>query len=55
MAAQPQGEEKTQIVADKVDLLKTAATEPRKMELDSQKTGTQNNWKEFLDKLQETK
>ena len=55
MASQPQGEEKTLIVADKVDLLKTAAAEPKKMELDSRKVETQNNWKEFLDTLQETK
>ena len=55
MASQPQGEERTQVVADKVDLLRTVAAEPRKMELDSQKMETQNNWKEFLDKLQETK
>ena len=55
MASQPQGEEKTQVVADKVDLLKRAAPDPKKMELDSRKVETQNNWKEFLDKLQETK
>ncbi len=55
MTSQPQGEEKTQFVAEKADLLKTAAPEPKKMELDSKKQETQNNWKEFLDKLQETK
>lgn len=55
MASQPQGEEKTLVVADKVDLLKTAAPEPKKMELDVRKIETQKNWKEFLDKLQETK
>ena len=55
MSSQPQGEEKTVLVADKVDLLKTAAPENRKMELETQKSDTQKNWKEFLDKLQETK